>query len=386
MLPLPWLNGLEPKKKMDGPNRRRNCLHGFLLAAFLFLTVSTTVLVTSSKLSPIRREPILQQEIATPYLVQKRHLSDTARFIFFAGIEGTGHHFWAEILKKLKMHAEIFNKSLISDVGENGLQNYLWQLALAETEKDYLTYHSLAIRRMAELTTTFSRHPEEKPSQIFFMLNLLRFKGNGMMSYPNFGEAGDAKKTLQHPNLRYMADIAEFTRSDLRIIVLVRNPIDILISTTVHRDHNALMLQAKVLMQNLSVLLAQLLALDPSFFLCINMDDLSNDTFQRAGTFSGLALTNGWDLNILKAAGLQLPTRSTSTSIRDSLASSSPSTPLNLTDLDPTILAERQQVAQIESARGIYMSDLIDPKAIPIVREFLLLDVQFRRQVCGMDV
>ena len=97
--------------------------------------------------------------------------------------------------------------------------------------------------------------------------------GIGRMSYPNFG-GGD--KSLHNPDVRLLARLAEEGGADLRIIVLVRTPEEILRSTVFHRHFGPEQRQASILALSASLLAAQLAMIDPKFFVCVNSSVLDS--------------------------------------------------------------------------------------------------------------
>jgi hypothetical protein len=58
------------------------------------------------------------------YKVQKRTFSDSHRLAFFAGVEGTGHHFWTAVFEDPEVESAV-----TADPNEFGPTGVLWQLA-----------------------------------------------------------------------------------------------------------------------------------------------------------------------------------------------------------------------------------------------------------------
>ena len=103
-----------------------------------------------------------------------------------------------------------------------------------------------------------------------------------MMSYPNFG---GNDKSIHHPDVRFIAKIAEQAGVDLRILVLQRHAKQILVSTTIHRHFGKLNHQAHVLADNAMVLHGQLSALDGSFFECVRTKSLGRARWDEVASF-----------------------------------------------------------------------------------------------------
>ena len=175
--------------------------------------------------------------VATPAVVPKS-VSTGPRFAFFAGVEGSGHHFFHTLLLQLLgQPAPIFvrfqtnlSKHLYDDkIGSRGVFS-----ALEPTH-----VRTAASKFVAELSATRER---ESVNSILVPLNGLTIGINsdgtpstaeklsrhfswcwGMMSYPNYN--GGNKQT-QRPDVRVLADLVDGRASaDLRIVLLLRNPV-----------------------------------------------------------------------------------------------------------------------------------------------------------------
>lgn len=95
----------------------------------------------------------------------------------------------------------------------------------------------------------------------------------GEMSYPNYG--GPCKR-FQFPDVRVLAELLESLGVDFRILVVVRNAVDVLLSTTVHRHFGYWKYNAEMYADivNERILNDQLYRLDKRFFRCIDYDKL----------------------------------------------------------------------------------------------------------------
>jgi len=96
-----------------------------------------------------------------------------------------------------------------------------------------------------------------------------------MMSYPNwFGP----KRSLQHPDLRLLAEVSQEAGVDLKIIVLQRNAKDILESELLNRHWDkwvtgGMVELVRTLMDNTFVMVGQLRLIDRRFWRCVNLLD-----------------------------------------------------------------------------------------------------------------
>lgn len=113
----------------------------------------------------------------------------------------------------------------------------------------------------------------------------------GMMSYPNFG---GSLKPIRHPDVALLAQLAEAAGVDLRVVVIIRDPVKVMVSTTVNRHFNSFALQVRILRDNQMVLLQQLREIDPQFRVCHNYDGDIAITCRALGDAFGLV--NRWDL------------------------------------------------------------------------------------------
>jgi hypothetical protein len=224
-----------------------------------------------------------------PYVVPKKTFSDDTRLVFFAGIEGTGHHFWTAVFDDEQVGA-----LATPDVDEFGPVGELWQLAKqgpqlcnkacdnangdkASASGGGVVHSPKALKKsIADLVGKLSAATSSQPvTTTVVPLNAWKSRGTvkssegsfsssgsdgaaaavlaakpakkrgggkaslvpeesryGMMSFPNWWEP---EKTLKHPNLRLLSEASEAAQADLRVVVLLRNSKDVLHSTAVKR-------------------------------------------------------------------------------------------------------------------------------------------------------
>jgi len=109
----------------------------------------------------------------------------------------------------------------------------------------------------------------------FLALNIVCVSPNsGQMSYPNGIMKKKEDRPLMHPHLNLLAALVEEVGLNFKVVTLLRNPLPILVSTTVHRNFDTFMNQAKTLMLNEAVLLAQMDQLESKNVFCIEFDDI----------------------------------------------------------------------------------------------------------------
>lgn len=158
--------------------------------------------------------------------LQKRAFSSKMRLVFLVGLEGTGHHYIADVLDKLcrKELGPCPKMCILADVLYPTMAN----------AKNVYAYKASREKLRKEMQT-LARYPDRLPEGKAIMASFgpCRFKA-GMMSYPNFN---GPDKTLQYVDFRVVAEEAERAGIDLRIIYLTRQARSILVSDTQHNHY-----------------------------------------------------------------------------------------------------------------------------------------------------
>lgn len=176
--------------------------------------------------------------------VRRSPTNNFARFVFFAGLGGTGHHGWQMVMQKsaaCKMHWKI--DATLRD---------LWY---GNDDTSDANYKSL-VTQMRDVTQL---HINRSASQLY-CLNVL--SGGSMLSYP------DKNSKLYHPDLVSLSRAAVEAAADLRVIVLHRDPAPMLVSLSINRKLLPLALEAQQMANQAAILYSQLSTIDPNYFLC----------------------------------------------------------------------------------------------------------------------
>eukprot|EP00435_Cladocopium_sp_Y103_P065422 s995_g27.t1 len=189
-------------------------------------------------------------------LLPKQIVSQSSRFIFFAGIEGTGHHFWHALLPRLHPFA-------------NWSSNLSAELYREDHKEGFFSTYNETLRsehaiRIKQVMADADRMIREQGGGIV-PLNVLSEGTSGMMSYPNLL---GIDRPLQYPNVHALAKLAEDAGVDLRIVLLVRHPASVVRSGLKRKFEKTLMHAIKMYTSALALLSAQLSLLDPSFIAC----------------------------------------------------------------------------------------------------------------------
>jgi hypothetical protein len=202
-----------------------------------------------------------------PNYIKKTVFDDSKRILFFAGLEGTGHHAMKEVMMECvnttfctsfeDMNLDLFKRN------SNGVFGLFGAADAAKS--------SYWLDSFLEHLTVFSQLSQPQLS----VLALGMIPRVGMASYPNFGST--ETKSIDHPDLLPLVVLAEAAKVDLRIVVLQRKAYDILVSTIVHRNfgHGY---EARILLDNAAVLYSQLKLIDPKFFVCLHYHNMHNLT------------------------------------------------------------------------------------------------------------
>ena len=213
----------------------------------------------------IRSQPQQSPSSSSSSSTKSTFYNSPARFIFFIGLEGTGHHLLKGIvsqspsvdrLRQLQIHYDLtipLQESLHHEKYKNGLFNVHCQT----NEKKINTTETFnrVVTVLQQINTKAKtgedrqlpdgnapRHVDDRgythPSRIMSIpINTLQASSSsGEMSYPNYH--GDCRK-LNYPNLDLFYKACEEAQVDCAHVYIYRNPFSILKSTTVNRDHNS---------------------------------------------------------------------------------------------------------------------------------------------------
>ena len=276
-----------------------------------------------------------------PPSVVKTVFSDALRFIFIAGIEGAGHHFFESALggtlvyspwnpvgranisrvKSSEGGTVSYEDKLPNDpdvLGDGGridgeersasaspglishphfmldlpLTRTVYEIFVHDSVDAYIDSRGRLIRTLRELKERHAAAPSlpegvphhPKRSPVLYPINHLG-AAFGMHSYPNmFG----ADKMMHHPYLPTLATIMEEAGVDFRVLLTVRAP-QACHWSTVRRHHGeevgseaAYMFQARGLHDNLAYLDGDMRAMDPAFVLQMHLTDVTRDPFRYA--------------------------------------------------------------------------------------------------------
>eukprot|EP00752_Nemacystus_decipiens_P008517 g7606.t1 len=204
-----------------------------------------------------------------PLMVAKRTVSSKMRIVFLVGLEGTGHHYLADVLENICKTAEVPCPKVC------GVAKALYPgVSIPKSAGDYERARR-SLRQELETLATFEEEqlPEGKATMAGF--GACRFQA-GMMSYPNFN---GIEKTLQYVDFRLLAEEAERAGVDVRFVFLTRSARNILVSDTEHNNYGgSFMRESRILLNNAAVVESIFRELDPGFTTCFRYEDMSESS------------------------------------------------------------------------------------------------------------
>ncbi|CAM9553921.1 unnamed protein product [Scytosiphon promiscuus] len=217
-----------------------------------------------------------------PAVVEKKTFSSRMRIIFLVGLEGTGHHYLADVLE------DMCNTATVPCPKTCRLAHALYPgMSVPKTVNEYED----ARRRLRREMEVLASYPEEYlPEGKATMASFGRCRVEaGMMSYPNYnGES----KALQYVDFRLLAEEAERAGVDLRFVYLARSARSILVSDTQHNHYGGnFMKESRNLINNAAVVESIFREVGPGFSTCFRYEDMANPT-QASRVASFVAPTN----------------------------------------------------------------------------------------------
>jgi hypothetical protein len=206
-----------------------------------------------------------------------KHVAKTVfegpRLVFVAGLEGTGHHLFKEILH---LEPSGFDQG-VYDLFEERQKSVCGPLGSlgencgpAQDSREFLLLRQELLKNLTSLHSRDSQFSVSGTVYGLFHNNLAPF------SYPCYRHEGRA--ILTHPDVRVLAEVAEEAKIDLRVVVLTRSARAMLYSTVKHRNFctggSAMARQANYLIHNAQILQAQLSRVDKEFLMCAPFEEL----------------------------------------------------------------------------------------------------------------
>jgi hypothetical protein len=202
---------------------------------------------------------------ATSYVIEKTKFDNKTRVVFFAGLEGAGHHAVRAALNACHICSPM---GIISDYLFFRQNSSSASHGLFGGVDSNIHYKHLEIIYSHFLGTQVSTVDTKVEEGKLHILGLSTGAKSGMISYPNFNDR--VTKAIDHPDLIPLAAAAEAANIDLRIVILIRNSYDTLYSA-LSRNFGGTS-EARILIDNASLMNSQMSMLDPRYFMCIEYE------------------------------------------------------------------------------------------------------------------
>jgi hypothetical protein len=224
-----------------------------------------------------------------------RYVSKTAftegRLLFFAGLEGTGHHGIQKMFLQCRLfpgdYACIFEFELSRLLFLHLPPNPKIKKTLFD-RRDGLFFGEGTDRTGTNAMRVFDelkKRKEEYAKHTHFFGLSMDSTQSGMMSYPNFNLG---TKPLNYPDIVVLAALMESLQIDFRVGVLIRNARD-LMNSVMRRGFSGYtgpLTEARIIVDNAAALLAQMKMLDPRFFHCLEYEKMANMTTEEKGSLA----------------------------------------------------------------------------------------------------
>jgi hypothetical protein len=223
-----------------------------------------------------------------PCIIRKKAESEHGRMLFVAGLEGTGHHAMRSFLEQCVKSES--NNNPKACIGEDQLSLHMmtWVPKNNMIHGIFGTGHAYKNQSDAFMGDMKGVHEamhtisvKRDAAQVHIVG--LSYGGesthglSGMFSYPNYD---GIHKALDIPDVTLLAALAESSKVDLRIIVLLRDSQDMLMSYVRRFQINAYA-EALTMVNAMSALYTQLAMIDRKFYKCLQFESLGTMSVQE---------------------------------------------------------------------------------------------------------
>lgn len=251
----------------------------------LFCFVFLFAFFSFSTLQPVFG--VINQEGMT-YLSNPGHKS-AVRFVLFLGIEGTGHHFWQDLIKESPMFSHLeasglhpqFTRKITRSLYRHkksrweGLWSSTCKWDTMDPSPNITSIHHDLVTTMQEMKTYAQKQSGDFKAPIMIPVNFLESGDDfGVMSYPSFLKPCRA---LSYPNLDVWYQACDAAGVLCQHVYIYRDPYSVIKSTTDNRSFNTEKLEAiHLYTTQLHVLHSQLLSFSDRLVGCWNYNSISS--------------------------------------------------------------------------------------------------------------
>jgi hypothetical protein len=221
---------------------------GLVLISVIFWRFSYQMKVLFSNQAPQDKE--IKQTHST--------ISSPIRFVMFLGLEGTGHHFWQELVKESPVFSRLeelhlfpeMTRKMVGSLYSHKTKRHtaLWSAPCRWDDTGpvaNVTDIEVSLINLLQSMKNRVQDQIKKSSDevVLVPVNLLPGGGDklGMMSYPSFREPC---RELQYPNIHVWYGICDKAGVQCDHVYIFRNPWSVIKSTTINRPINKHVLQA----------------------------------------------------------------------------------------------------------------------------------------------
>lgn len=195
------------------------------------LTYLLLVSIKISKASDVQVVTSTRSESPRATVVPKTVTSDKLRLVFFAGIEGTGHHFATGAFRLMYSNHDDLEQPESCLIGPSlyfpftmsrSSTHYAKARDTLRLELQKLSIMEKDVHGPGAIVTVQRTSPMQEAMCFSY----------GELSYPN---SNGPDKVLAYPDLQMLAEMAEEEGIDFRIVYLQRPAKDLLLSNVSHR-------------------------------------------------------------------------------------------------------------------------------------------------------
>lgn len=260
---------------------------------FWMLVIAFSFLLTSTCADDRALASITGNGRLSPGVIPKTVVSSKLRLVYYVGVEGTGHHYFANVFNNMfKKHSELqyvdscnIGRSTYFPLLLQDLQSYNVSMEAMRQELRVLAGSEEHLPEFGTIVTVQRTHPWQ-----------IKNCGNfHQLSFPNKYGPG---KVQAHPDLRVLTEMSEEEGVDLRFLYLQRSAWDLTVANTNHRKFHMFLRGRHIIddrpvertfleymhitLTNIAVLGSMLEELGSEFIICHKFSSLGDGSQAKA--------------------------------------------------------------------------------------------------------